>query len=45
MLAGAVAGALMLKTSIAVPLSCAAMIALIAGASHAEVARCEQTRG
>ena len=39
MLAGAIAGALMLKTSIALPLSCAAVIALIAGTSYAEVAR------
>jgi uncharacterized membrane protein YoaK (UPF0700 family) len=39
MLAGAVAGALMLKTSIVLPLSCAAVIALIAGTSYAQVAR------
>jgi uncharacterized membrane protein YoaK (UPF0700 family) len=45
MLVGAVAGALMLKTSIALALSCAAIIALITGASYAEVARREQTRG
>ena len=44
MLAGAVAGALMLKTSIALPLSCAAVIALIAGTSYAQVARREQGR-
>jgi uncharacterized membrane protein YoaK (UPF0700 family) len=44
MLAGAVAGALMLKTSIALPLSCAAVIALIAGTSYAEVVRRELRR-
>jgi hypothetical protein len=44
MLAGAVAGALMLETSIALRLGCAAMIALIAGASYAEVARRQQRR-
>jgi uncharacterized membrane protein YoaK (UPF0700 family) len=44
MLAGAVAGALMLKTSIALPLSCAAVIALIAGTSYAQLARREQGR-
>ena len=42
MLAGAVAGALMLKTNIALPLSCAAVIALIAGTSYADVARRQQ---
>ena len=42
MLVGAVAGALMLKTSIALPLSCAAVIALVAGTSYAQVARREQ---
>jgi hypothetical protein len=44
MLAGAVAGALMLETSIALPLRYAAMIALNAGASYAEVARRQQRR-
>ena len=44
MLVGAVAGALMLKTSIALPLSCAAVIAVIAGTSYAQVARREQRR-
>jgi uncharacterized membrane protein YoaK (UPF0700 family) len=44
MLAGAVSGALMLKTSIALPLSCAAVIGLIAGTSYAQVARRNQRR-
>ena len=44
MLAGAVAGAVTLKTSIALPLSYAAVIALLAGTSYARVARREIPR-
>jgi uncharacterized membrane protein YoaK (UPF0700 family) len=44
MLAGAVAGAVTLKTSIALPLSCAAVIALIVGTSYARVSRRQKPR-
>jgi uncharacterized membrane protein YoaK (UPF0700 family) len=39
MLAGAVVGALMVKTSLSLPLSCAAVIALVAGTGYAKVAQ------
>jgi uncharacterized membrane protein YoaK (UPF0700 family) len=45
MLAGAIAGALMLKTSVALPLGCAAVIALVVGTSYARLARPEPARG